>query len=83
MDVGQYVIPFNRLRHGDVQRVGGKNASLGEMLSQLSASELERAEEHEHEERQHQRALHRGLPRLIPLVLTTVTHGRHIELSRL
>src|SRR5437870_9200690 len=38
MDVGQYVIPFNRLRHGDVQRVGGKNASLGEMLSQLSAS---------------------------------------------
>jgi pyruvate,water dikinase len=38
MDVGQYVIPFSRLRHGDVQRVGGKNASLGEMLSQLSAS---------------------------------------------
>jgi pyruvate,water dikinase len=38
MDVGQYVIPFNRLRHSDVQRVGGKNASLGEMISQLSAN---------------------------------------------
>ena len=38
MDIGQYVIPFSRLRISDVQRVGGKNASLGEMLSQLSAS---------------------------------------------
>jgi pyruvate, water dikinase len=38
MDIGQYVIPFGRLRISDVQRVGGKNASLGEMLSQLSAS---------------------------------------------
>jgi pyruvate,water dikinase len=38
MDVGHYVIPFNRLRNSDVPRVGGKNASLGEMLSQLSAS---------------------------------------------
>jgi pyruvate,water dikinase len=38
MDVGQYVIAFNRLRNSDVQRVGGKNASLGEMLSQLSAN---------------------------------------------
>jgi pyruvate,water dikinase len=38
MNVGQYVIPFNQLRNGDVHRVGGKNASLGEMLSQLSAS---------------------------------------------
>ena len=38
MDIGQHVIPFNRLRNSDVQRVGGKNASLGEMLSQLSAS---------------------------------------------
>ena len=38
MDVGHYVIPFNRLRNSDVLRVGGKNASLGEMLSQLSAS---------------------------------------------
>ncbi|HEX4597595.1 MAG TPA: phosphoenolpyruvate synthase [Burkholderiaceae bacterium] len=38
MDVGPYVIPFSRLRNSDVPRVGGKNASLGEMLSQLSAS---------------------------------------------
>ncbi len=38
MSVGQYVIPFRQLRIGDVQRVGGKNASLGEMLSQLDAS---------------------------------------------
>jgi len=37
MSVGQYVIPFNQLRNSDVQQVGGKNASLGEMLSQLSA----------------------------------------------
>jgi pyruvate, water dikinase len=37
MDVGHYVIPFSRLRNSDVARVGGKNASLGEMLSQLSA----------------------------------------------
>jgi pyruvate,water dikinase len=37
MTVGQYVIPFNGLRNSDVQQVGGKNASLGEMLSQLSA----------------------------------------------
>jgi len=38
MSTGQYVIPFSQLRIGDVARVGGKNASLGEMLSQLSAS---------------------------------------------
>jgi pyruvate, water dikinase len=31
-----YVIPFDRLRMTDVERVGGKNASLGEMISQLS-----------------------------------------------
>ncbi|HEX4583655.1 MAG TPA: phosphoenolpyruvate synthase, partial [Burkholderiaceae bacterium] len=37
MNVGQYVIPFERLRNSDVPRVGGKNASLGEMLSQLTA----------------------------------------------
>jgi pyruvate,water dikinase len=37
MDVGHCVIPFSRLRNSDVARVGGKNASLGEMLSQLSA----------------------------------------------
>lgn len=32
------VIPFEQLRMSDVDRVGGKNASLGEMISQLSAS---------------------------------------------
>ncbi|HXG29763.1 MAG TPA: PEP/pyruvate-binding domain-containing protein, partial [Nevskiales bacterium] len=31
-----YVIPFDRLRMTDVERVGGKNASLGELISQLS-----------------------------------------------
>jgi pyruvate,water dikinase len=32
------VVPFERLRMSDVEVVGGKNASLGEMISQLSAS---------------------------------------------
>jgi pyruvate,water dikinase len=32
------VVPFERLRMTDVEAVGGKNASLGEMISQLSAS---------------------------------------------
>jgi pyruvate, water dikinase len=30
------VVPFDRLRMRDVDRVGGKNASLGEMISQLA-----------------------------------------------
>ena len=30
------VIPFERLRMTDVDRVGGKNASLGEMIANLS-----------------------------------------------
>ncbi|CAM5403791.1 phosphoenolpyruvate synthase [Thauera mechernichensis] len=34
----RYVIPFNELRMTDVNKVGGKNASLGEMISQLPAS---------------------------------------------
>jgi len=38
MQAGQYAIPFSQLRNSDVPRVGGKNASLGEMLSQLTAS---------------------------------------------
>ncbi len=33
----QYVIPFEQLRMTDVEQVGGKNASLGEMISQLSS----------------------------------------------
>ena len=37
MQRGKYVIPFSQLRMTDVESVGGKNASLGEMLSQLSA----------------------------------------------
>jgi pyruvate,water dikinase len=32
------VVPFEQLRMTDVETVGGKNASLGEMISQLSAS---------------------------------------------
>ena len=36
MQRGKYVIPFSQLRMSDVERVGGKNASLGEMLSQLA-----------------------------------------------
>ncbi len=36
MNEAARVIPFDRLRMGDVEHVGGKNASLGEMISQLS-----------------------------------------------
>jgi len=32
------VVPFERLRMSDVDAVGGKNASLGEMISQLTSS---------------------------------------------
>lgn len=32
----RYVFPFSQLRMTDVDRVGGKNASLGELLSQLT-----------------------------------------------
>ncbi|MBC7966643.1 MAG: phosphoenolpyruvate synthase, partial [Fuerstia sp.] len=35
MQRGKFVIPFSQLRMSDVESVGGKNASLGEMLSQL------------------------------------------------
>ncbi|MCL2658088.1 MAG: phosphoenolpyruvate synthase [Betaproteobacteria bacterium] len=34
----RYVIPFEELRMTDVAQVGGKNASLGEMISQLAAT---------------------------------------------
>jgi pyruvate,water dikinase len=34
----QRVVGFDHLRMSDVERVGGKNASLGEMISQLGAS---------------------------------------------
>ena len=33
----EYVIPFEKLRNKDVSSVGGKNASIGEMISQLAA----------------------------------------------
>jgi len=33
-----YVVPFDQLRMTDVDSVGGKNASLGEMISQLSGA---------------------------------------------
>lgn len=35
---GSYVFPFSQLRMTDVDRVGGKNASLGELLSQLTSA---------------------------------------------
>lgn len=35
--MSDYVIPFEKLRNKDVAAVGGKNASLGEMISQLNA----------------------------------------------
>ena len=34
----EYVIAFEKLRNSDVGRVGGKNASLGEMISQLAGT---------------------------------------------
>ncbi len=34
--MNRYVIPFNQLGRGDVELVGGKNSSLGEMLRLLS-----------------------------------------------
>ncbi len=34
----QWVVPFNKLGIGDIPRVGGKNASLGEMIHQLRRS---------------------------------------------
>ena len=34
----RFVIPFEELRMSDVEQVGGKNASLGEMISQLPSS---------------------------------------------
>ena len=33
-----YVIPFQSLGIADIPEVGGKNASLGEMISNLSSS---------------------------------------------
>src|SRR5947207_8036258 len=38
MQVGDRVVPFERLRKGDVERVGGKNASLGEMIGELAGA---------------------------------------------
>jgi pyruvate,water dikinase len=35
---GALVLPFEQLRMTDVESVGGKNASLGEMISQLASS---------------------------------------------
>src|SRR5258708_20643262 len=32
----KYVVNFDRLGMGDIEQVGGKNASLGEMIGQLS-----------------------------------------------
>ena len=38
MSQSRYVIPFEELRMTDVESVGGKNASLGEMISQLAGA---------------------------------------------
>ncbi len=38
MSQERYVIPFGQLRMTDVEIVGGKNASLGEMISQLAGA---------------------------------------------
>ena len=38
MSNDEHVIPLERLRMADVARVGGKNASLGEMIGHLSAN---------------------------------------------
>ena len=35
--MSDYAVPFEKLRNIDVSSVGGKNASLGEMISQLQA----------------------------------------------
>ena len=34
----EYVVDFSTVGMGDVARVGGKNASIGEMLANLSAA---------------------------------------------
>src|SRR5258705_13014491 len=36
----RYVLPLESLRMNDVATVGGKNASLGELISQLAASDV-------------------------------------------
>jgi hypothetical protein len=36
--LAEYVVWFQDLGKGDVERVGGKNASLGEMISTLAAA---------------------------------------------
>ena len=38
METRERVVPLERLRMADVESVGGKNASLGEMISQLSGA---------------------------------------------
>ncbi len=35
--MSDYAVPFEKLRNTDISSVGGKNASLGEMISQLQA----------------------------------------------
>ncbi|HEX7954076.1 MAG TPA: PEP/pyruvate-binding domain-containing protein, partial [Burkholderiales bacterium] len=37
MSQKRYVVSFEQLRMTDVESVGGKNASLGEMISQLAS----------------------------------------------
>ena len=41
MATPRLVVPFQQLRMTDVEEVGGKNASLGEMISQLAAAGID------------------------------------------
>ena len=36
--MSEYVVPFSELRMSDLERVGGKNASLGEMIGSLASA---------------------------------------------
>ena len=36
MSKAEYVVPFDRLGMDDIEAVGGKNASLGEMIGRLA-----------------------------------------------
>ena len=44
--MAEYVVWFEQLGKGDVDRVGGKNASLGEMISNLSAAGVSAESQH-------------------------------------
>ena len=43
-DHADFVLPLSALRRGDVGRVGGKNASLGEMIGSLKEAGIGRCQ---------------------------------------